>query len=288
MQVVTGERLQAQVEQHALLERELELARSREVNLTTEKDAAIAHGNSLESQVVALQNSVIEKQNLVAKLKEAHSDAMLKLEAQTEQNVTVVKLKDELNACVIVLGSETWGLQSKTKLLTYENTCLKDSMKKLKKNHVLDISDLVQKLRFQNDRMFPISDFKQLKETLNTERQNCRVLEQGIDERISNALDTQLDELNVQLNNIVQSEQQRLAKVHEAAMSKQQEIHQKALSGLEQKVKLTQEKNAQAETAAQLKIRELETRLETLQLKFRQVECDAQNKAAVANLRLWM
>jgi hypothetical protein len=40
---------------------------------------------------------------------------------------------------------------------------------------------------------------------------------------------------------------QRLAKVHEAAMVKQQEIHQKSLSSHEQKAKRTQENTALAE-----------------------------------------
>jgi hypothetical protein len=56
---------------------------------------------------------------------------------------------------------------------------------------------------------------------------------------------------------------------------KKLEIHQKALSGLEQKIKLTQEKTAQAETAAQVQIRELDARL------VRQLEHDAQNKANI-------
>jgi hypothetical protein len=89
-----------------------------------------------------------------------------------------------------------------------------------------------------------------------------RILEEGIDERISKALDTQRDELNVQLNEIVQSEQQRLAQVHEAALVKQQEIYQKALHSHEQKSKRTQEKTVQAETAALVINRELEARLE--------------------------
>jgi hypothetical protein len=56
----------------------------------------------------------------VVKLEEAYSDATLKIKAQTEQNVALVQLNDELNARVRVLSTETWGLQSKTKLLTHE------------------------------------------------------------------------------------------------------------------------------------------------------------------------
>jgi hypothetical protein len=83
---------------------------------------------------------------------------------------------------------------------------------------------------------------KQLEEALNTERENYRILAEGIEERISNALDTQRDELNVQLNAIVHSEQQRLSQVHEAAMVKQEEIYQKALRSQEQNSTRTREK----------------------------------------------
>jgi hypothetical protein len=109
---------------------------------------------------------------------------------------------------------------------------------------------------------------------------------EGIDERISNAVDTQHDELNVQLNDIVHCEQQRLAQVHEAAVVKQEEIYQKSLHSQDQKSIRTQQKMAQTETAALVKNRELEARLETLQLEHLQVERNSQNQFNVAEATL--
>ena len=56
--------LEAQTQNSSTLANQLELARSRENNLITEKDAAKANANSLQAQVVALQNKVLELENL--------------------------------------------------------------------------------------------------------------------------------------------------------------------------------------------------------------------------------
>jgi hypothetical protein len=66
------------------------------------------------------------------------------------------------------------------------------------------------------------------------ERARCRLLE----EEVSVALKTQLDELTLELNEIVQNEKQRLGKLYETAFVKQQEFHQQALDIQKQKKKL--------------------------------------------------
>ena len=213
--VETGERLQAQIEQYAGLERELECVTSREQDLTLEIKEASIENNSLRQKIMQLEHQ--HTLNLEAAKSELEATAKLVLDAHIKESTAIIK---------------QWEV------------------------------------------------------AVNAEQEGCRVLEQDIEERISLALETQFNELTVQLNDIVQTEQQRLSKVHEAAMVKQQEIHQQALKIQKQQVKRAQEKTAQAGTAAQLKIRELETRLETLQLKLGQVDCDAQNKAAVAKSTL--
>ena len=120
----------------------------------------------------------------------------------------------------------------------------------------------------------------QLNDELNA---HARILTTERDDALNDKAETQrfFQENRLSLESI-QSEQQRLAKAHEAAISKQQEIHQKALTRCNEKAKNIQEKTAQAETAAQVKIRGFETRLDTLQLKQLQLEQDAQKKANIS------
>jgi chromosome segregation ATPase len=74
--------VEAKTQQSSTLANHLELSRSRESDLTMEKDAAFAHGNSLEAQVGCLQNRVLELENLagtIPNLQESIQSAHLEL-----------------------------------------------------------------------------------------------------------------------------------------------------------------------------------------------------------------
>jgi chromosome segregation ATPase len=130
--VETGERLQAQTEQLAVLESKLECAKSRKQDLSLEIEKERSENNSLRQKIKYLEH-------------------------QFTRDIETAKSKCEAAAKLALDGKINDGK----------------------------------------------AIIEQWEMALNAERENYRVLEQGIEERISDALDTQLDELNAQLNDIV-------------------------------------------------------------------------------------